>query len=60
MEIDTIRLTTDSFSNVASNHQADFGDLIQAVIREIQARRHWISSEWIDPADIDTNSDMTS
>ncbi|KAL3481920.1 S-adenosyl-L-methionine-dependent methyltransferase [Aspergillus californicus] len=43
------------FDKVASNHQADFGDLIQTAIRELEARRHWISSRW---TDTDTDSQI--
>ncbi|KAL4913043.1 S-adenosyl-L-methionine-dependent methyltransferase [Aspergillus aurantiobrunneus] len=36
------------FDKVASTHQTDFGELIAAAIRQLQARRHWISSKWVD------------
>ncbi|KAL4886416.1 S-adenosyl-L-methionine-dependent methyltransferase [Aspergillus karnatakaensis] len=38
------------FDKVASNHQSDFGTLIQQAIKELQARRLWISPKWTDTA----------
>ncbi|KAL4866472.1 hypothetical protein BDV12DRAFT_199186 [Aspergillus spectabilis] len=38
------------FDKVASYHQSDFGVLIEQTIRELQARRHWISPKWTDTA----------
>ncbi|KAJ5301881.1 hypothetical protein N7508_006744 [Penicillium antarcticum] len=41
------------FDKVASNHQNDFGDLINSTITELNTRRKWISSKLADsdPAD---------
>ncbi|KAL6237714.1 hypothetical protein BDW75DRAFT_238134 [Aspergillus navahoensis] len=43
------------FDKVASNHQNDFGELINATIAELKSRRSWISPRLADGA---SNSDL--
>ncbi|EHY54820.1 hypothetical protein HRR83_004010 [Exophiala dermatitidis] len=38
----------EKFDKDASTHLSDWAELIQAIINELVARRHWMSSKWVD------------